>query len=49
MRRLQRFDELLASVALALMALIPLVEILSRPVLGKGIENAPCWFNTWVW
>ena len=36
-----RFDEALASVALVLMALIPLLEILARPVLGKGIENAP--------
>ncbi len=36
-----RFDETLASVALVLMVLIPLLEILARPVLGKGIENAP--------
>ena len=41
MRRLHRFDEVLASTALALMALIPLVEILSRPMVGKGIDNAP--------
>jgi tripartite ATP-independent transporter DctM subunit len=31
----------LAALALVLMALIPLVEILSRPMMGKGIDNAP--------
>ncbi len=36
-----RFDELLASAALVLMTLIPLVEILLRPLLGRGVENAP--------
>ena len=36
-----RADEALASLALVLMALIPLVEILARPMLGKGVENAP--------
>ncbi len=36
-----RLDEALASLALVLMALIPLVEILARPMLGKGVENAP--------
>jgi tripartite ATP-independent transporter DctM subunit len=36
-----RFDEAFASGALVLMVLIPLLEILARPVLGKGIENAP--------
>ncbi len=36
-----RVDEAFASVALVLMALVPLLEILARPVLGKGIENAP--------
>jgi tripartite ATP-independent transporter DctM subunit len=36
-----RFDEGLSALALALMTLIPLVEILLRPTLGKGIENAP--------
>ncbi|MEL4179388.1 TRAP transporter large permease [Roseateles sp. PN1] len=35
-----RFDEGLASLALALMCVIPLVEILARPLLGSGIENA---------
>lgn len=35
-----RFDEGLASLALALMCLIPLVEIMARPLLGSGIENA---------
>ena len=40
LRRLLQADNVLASIALVLMALIPLVEILSRPVMGKGIENA---------
>jgi tripartite ATP-independent transporter DctM subunit len=38
---LLRIDEGLASFALVLMALIPLVEILVRPLAGSGIENAP--------
>ena len=33
-------DSAVAAAALVLMALIPLIEILSRPVMGKGIENA---------
>jgi tripartite ATP-independent transporter DctM subunit len=37
---IRRWDEGLASLALALMALIPLVEILLRPLAGSGIENA---------
>ena len=41
MRRLPPFDELIASLALALMTLIPLVEIALRPLHGKGIDNAP--------
>jgi tripartite ATP-independent transporter DctM subunit len=41
LRALGRFDEVLASAALALMTLIPLVEIAFRPLLGRGIENAP--------
>ena len=36
-----RLDELLAISALMLMMLIPLIEILARPMLGRGIENAP--------
>lgn len=36
----EQFDEVLASLALALMALIPLVEIVLRPLLGQGVENA---------
>jgi hypothetical protein len=40
-RGLAQADTALASLALVLMALIPLVEILSRPLMGKGIENAP--------
>jgi tripartite ATP-independent transporter DctM subunit len=39
--RTWRLDDILASTALALMALIPLVEILSRPWRGHGIDNAP--------
>ena len=34
-------EELLASVALVLMALIPLIEILLRPLAGSGVQNAP--------
>ncbi|MEI7785465.1 MAG: TRAP transporter large permease subunit [Betaproteobacteria bacterium] len=34
-------DEALASAALLLMVLIPAVEILMRPWLGSGVENAP--------
>jgi len=41
MRKIWPLDEALAGFALALMALIPIVEILSRPMLGKGVENAP--------
>ena len=40
-RRLAAFDALIAGVALALMLLIPLLEIGLRPLFGKGIENAP--------
>ena len=40
-RGLTQADTWVASVALVLMALIPLVEILSRPLMGKGIDNAP--------
>ena len=39
--RLGVFDEGIASLALVLMTLIPLVEIALRPLLGKGIDNAP--------
>ncbi len=38
--QLWRFDELIASAALLLMTLIPLIEIFSRPFLGKGVENS---------
>ncbi len=41
LRRLGRFDELLSALALALMVVIPIVEIALRPTLGAGIENAP--------
>jgi C4-dicarboxylate transporter, DctM subunit len=37
---LGRFDEALASAALVLMMLIPLVEIGLRPLLGQGVANA---------
>lgn len=40
-RWLPRFDEGIASVALALMVLLPLAEIALRPLMGRGIENAP--------
>ena len=33
--------DVVASLALAFMALIPLLEILVRPLAGRGIENAP--------
>ena len=36
---LRRFDEVLAAAALVLMALIPLIEIALRPLLGRGVEN----------
>ena len=39
--RLGQLDAHIASLALALMMAIPLVEILMRPLLGSGIENAP--------
>jgi tripartite ATP-independent transporter DctM subunit len=40
LRGVERFDEVLASLALALMTLIPLIEIVLRPLLGQGIANA---------
>ena len=40
LRRLASFDELLSSAALLLMVLIPLWEILMRPLAGSGIQNA---------
>ncbi len=41
LRSFWRFDEVLSSLALILMVLIPLIEIILRPLMGKGIENAP--------
>jgi C4-dicarboxylate transporter, DctM subunit len=41
MPAIRRIDEAIASIALGLMAVIPLVEISVRPFMGKGIENAP--------
>jgi C4-dicarboxylate transporter, DctM subunit len=41
LRRLGGADEALAMTALGLMMLIPLVEMALRPVLGRGIDNAP--------
>ena len=41
LKSLMQADTWLASLALVCMALIPLVEILSRPMMGKGIDNAP--------
>ncbi len=40
-RELWRFDEFVSSAALALMMLIPIVEIALRPFLGRGVENGP--------
>ena len=36
-----RLDEVLASCALGLMTLIPLLEIALRPLQGRGVDNAP--------
>jgi TRAP-type C4-dicarboxylate transport system permease small subunit len=41
LRWLGRFDALIAGGALALMLLIPLLEIGLRPLFGRGIDNAP--------
>lgn len=38
---LWRFDEVISSAALLLMVLIPLIEIATRPLMGRGVENAP--------
>ena len=38
--RLQRFDDVLSGLALALMMLIPLLEVALRAVLGRGVDNA---------
>jgi C4-dicarboxylate transporter, DctM subunit len=38
---LQRCDEVLASSALVLMVLIPLLEMALRPLMGRGVDNAP--------
>ena len=34
-------DDALASLALACMAVIPAIEVALRPLLGRGIDNAP--------
>ncbi len=39
--RWARWDEGLAGTALALMMLIPLLEMALRPLLGRGVDNAP--------
>lgn len=41
LRGLGRFDAWLAAGALALMLVIPLAEIILRPLFGRGVENAP--------
>jgi TRAP-type C4-dicarboxylate transport system permease small subunit len=41
LQALARLDEHLSSVALLLMMLIPLVEMVLRPLWGQGIDNAP--------
>ena len=38
---LGRIDEQIAALALGLMMLIPLIEIVMRPMMGSGISNAP--------
>jgi C4-dicarboxylate transporter DctM subunit len=40
LRRVASFDSLIAGLALVGMALIPMVEMILRPVHGKGIDNA---------
>ena len=40
-RAFWRFDEGVSSAALALMMLIPLAEIVLRPLQGRGVDNAP--------
>lgn len=40
-RRLALLDEWVSASALALMVLIPVVEIVMRPLTGRGIMNAP--------
>lgn len=40
-QRWAAFDERLASLALLLMVVIPVFEILMRPWMGSGIDNAP--------
>lgn len=40
LKQLSHADAWIASAALVLMMLIPIIEILMRPVLGQGIENA---------
>lgn len=40
-KQLQAADEWVASAALMLMVLVPCAEILMRPWMGQGIENAP--------
>jgi len=40
-RQFNTLDALFAGAALALMLFVPLVEIGLRPLLGKGIDNAP--------
>ncbi|OMG56621.1 C4-dicarboxylate ABC transporter permease [Azonexus hydrophilus] len=41
LRRLASFDAVLAGAALALMLVLPLIEIVLRPLFGVGIANAP--------
>lgn len=51
LRALSGVDRLLAGGALVLMLLVPLAEMLLRPLLGKGIANAPVFvqhFGLWL-
>jgi tripartite ATP-independent transporter DctM subunit len=41
LQRLARADEWISASALALMVLVPMLELAARPLLGRGVDNAP--------
>ena len=41
LRRLASADEWLSAAALALMVLLPMLELAARPLRGQGVDNAP--------
>ena len=41
LRRLAYADQWLSATALALMVLVPVLELAARPLLGQGVDNAP--------